>query len=512
MDAGLAVPQRKEDGVTQMGSLPTTNNGLGDPAKGLQSLNPQISSQEASNGKEKETIFEENNLERSNHRSSQSPTKHTPKDSETSAFEKAGPEEEEGRPRGREVRSPVSATRRLRLEEAGNLLKPPPGSQQSYSVQGLRKFITGSPTQDTDKSSSSSPPELSRSEKRRSILDHLRPTFSKSKESEKKEEKEMKDLPLSCGQLALVGELPAALLNLPTTAELLGDQSEHLVNSKNKSDMDNLNIAVKLLDDKAGESERETTTDIDRSETYGSEVLGHSASLPKLNKGTSSLLVADSSKDPGRPLPSKKVTLVRKKSLSENCLLPKPRIQRRDGQVINKPFICSVFSPLLCSLSFPCKLRFVTMLTVDIQVTSSQTLCGDETVPVRNQMASRYNNAMVEIKETDCPTIAQIESPIYIIFLFVKVFQLSTQLYFQQAGRLLSGRPDPSERKTLGGDCFMLDSKSNILKIFYLHFSWSWRTTSEVLRSWPRVSAMSNQSTQIGGKSLLLSFIESERG
>ena len=121
-----------------------------------------------------------------------------------------------------------------------------------------------------------------------------------------------------------------------------------------------------------------------------------------------------------------------------------------------------VFYPPLGSLSLPCKLRFVTMLTVDIQVTSSQTLCGDETVPVRNQMASRYNNAMVEIKETDCPTIAQIESPIYIIFLFVKVFQLSTQLYFQQAGRLLSGRPDPSERKTLGGDCFMLDSKSNI--------------------------------------------------
>ena len=339
VDAGLAVPQRKEGAVTQMETLPTTNNGLGDQANGLQSLNPQISSQESRNGKDKETIVEENNLERANHRSSQSPTKHIPKDSERGAFEKAGPEEEEGRPRGREVRSPVSATRRLRLEEAGNLLKPPPGSQPSYSVQGLRKFITGSPTQDPDKSSSSSPPELSRSEKRRSILDHLRPTFSKSKESEKKEEKE-KDLPLSCGQLALVGELPAALLNLPTTAELLGDQSEHLVNSKNKSDKDNLNIAVKLLDDKAGESERETTTDIDRSETYGSEVLGHSTSLPKLNKGTSSLLVADSSKDPGRPLPSKKVTLVRKKSLSENCLLPKPRVQRRDGQVTNKPFTC----------------------------------------------------------------------------------------------------------------------------------------------------------------------------
>ena len=428
VDAGLAVPQRKEGAVTLLETLPSTN-GLSDQAKGLQSLNPQRSSQEARNGKDKETIVEENNLERVNHRSSKSPTKHTPKDSESAAFEKAGPEEEEeGRPRGREVRSPVSATRRLRLEEAGNLLKPPPGSQPSYSVQGLRKFITGSPTQDPDKSSSSSPPELSRSEKRRSILDHLRPTFSKSKESEKnenskKEEKEMKDLPLSCGQLALVGELPAALLNLPTTAELLGDQSEHLVNSKNKSDKDNLNIAVKLLYDKAdGESvnsrnsfevanEREATTDINRSETYVSEVLGHSASLPKLNK--SSLLVAESSKDPGRPLPSKKVTLVRKKSLSENCLLPKPRIQRRDGQVINKPFICSVFSPLLCSLSFPCKLRFVAMFKVDIQVTSSQTLCGDETVPVRNQMASRYNNAMVEIKETDCQTIAQIESRIY---------------------------------------------------------------------------------------------------
>ena len=353
MDAGLAVPQRKEDAVTQMGSLPTTN-GFGDPAKGLQSLNPQISPQEARNGKEKETIVEENNLERYNHRSSHSPTKHTPKDSERSVFEKAGPEEEEGGPLGREVRSPVSSTRRLRLEEAGNLLKPPPGSQQSYSVQGLRKFITGSPTQDPDKSSSSSPPELSRSEKRRSILDHLRPTFSKSKESEKnenskKEEKE-KDLPLSCGQLALVGELPAALLNLPTTAELLGDQSEHLVNSENKSEKDNLNIAVKLLNDKAdGESVnlrnslesvdiREATSNINKGETCGSEVLGHSTSLPKLNK--SSLLVAESSKDPGRPLPSKKVTLVRKKSLSENCLLPKPRIQRRDGQVTNKPFTC----------------------------------------------------------------------------------------------------------------------------------------------------------------------------
>ena len=86
--------------------------------------------------------------------------------------------------------------------------------------------------------------------------------------------------------------------------------------------------------------EKEATTDTDRSETCGSEVLGHSASMPKLNKGTSSLLVAESSKDPGRPLPSKKVTLVRKKSLSENCLLPKPRIQRRDGQVTNKPFTC----------------------------------------------------------------------------------------------------------------------------------------------------------------------------
>ena len=145
VDAGLAVPQRKEDAVRQLESLPTAN-GLGDPAKGLQSLNPQRSSQESRNGKDKETIVEENNLERANHRSSQSPTKHTPKDSERSAFEKAGPEEEEGRPRGREVRSPVSATRRLRLEEAGNLLKPPPGSQPSYSVQGLRKFITGSPT------------------------------------------------------------------------------------------------------------------------------------------------------------------------------------------------------------------------------------------------------------------------------------------------------------------------------------------------------------------------------
>ena len=349
MDAGLAVPQRKEGAITLLETLPTTN-GLSDQAKGLQPLNPQRSSQESRNGKEKKTIIEENNLERANHRSSHSPTKHTPKDSESAAFEKAGPGEEEGGPRGREVLSPVSSTRRLRLEEAGNLLKPPPRSQPSYSVQSLRKFITGSPTQDLDKSSSSSPPELSRSEKRRSILDHLRPTFSKSKESEKnenskKEEKE-KDLPLSCSQLALVGELPAALLNSPTTAELLGDQSEHLVNSENICDKDNLNIAVKLLDDKAGESvnsrnsfesadKRETTSDINKGETCGSEVTGHSTSLPKLNK--SSLLVADSSKDPGRPLPSKKVTLVRKKSLSENCLLPKPRVQRRDGQVIKIP-------------------------------------------------------------------------------------------------------------------------------------------------------------------------------
>ena len=58
------------------------------------------------------------------------------------------------------------------------------------------------------------------------------------------------------------------------------------------------------------------------------------------------------------------------------------------------------------------------MLTLDIQVTSSQTLCGDETVPVRNQMASRYNNTMVEIKETDCQTFAQIENRIYHFLFF----------------------------------------------------------------------------------------------
>ena len=47
---------------------------------------------------------------------------------------------------------------------------------------------------------------------------------------------------------------------------------------------------------------------------------------------------------------------------------------------------------------------------------------------------------------------------------------LSTQLYFQQAGRLLSGRPDPSERKTLGGIYFILDSKSNNYTIIYSFF------------------------------------------
>ena len=77
-----------------------------------------------------------------------------------------------------------------------------------------------------------------------------------------------------------------------------------------------------------------------------------------------------------------------------------------------------VFYPPLGSLCFPCKLRLVMMLTVNIQVTSSQTLCGDETVPVRNQMASRYNNAIVEIKETGCQTNAQVESHIYIILVF----------------------------------------------------------------------------------------------
>ena len=77
-----------------------------------------------------------------------------------------------------------------------------------------------------------------------------------------------------------------------------------------------------------------------------------------------------------------------------------------------------VFYPPLGSLCFPYELRIVTMLTVDVQVTSSQTLCGDETVPVRNQMASRYNNAIVEIKETGCQTNAQVESHIYIILVF----------------------------------------------------------------------------------------------
>ena len=168
-----------------------------------------------------------------------------------------------------------------------------------------------------------------------------------------------------------------------------------------------------------------------------------------------------------------------------------------------------VFYPPLGSLSLPCKLRFVTMLTVDIQVTSSQTLCGDETVPVRNQMASRYNNVMVEIKETDCQTIAQIESRIYHFFV-CESFSIKYTTSFPKGWATPFWTTRSKWTEDTGRWLFHVGFKVKHLSIFCLHFSWSWRTTSEVLRSWPRVSATSNQSTQIGGKSLLLSFIGSE--
>ena len=87
--------------------------------------------------------------------------------------------------------------------------------------------------------------------------------------------------------------------------------------------------------------------------------------LPKPNDSAgftkdACFLEAQSTADAARHLPGKKATLVRKKSLSENCLLPRPRVQRRDGQV-----------------------------------TTSQTLCGEERVPVRNQMASRLDDSFL---------------------------------------------------------------------------------------------------------------------
>ena len=261
-------------------------------------------------------------------------------------------------------------TRRLRREEAGNLLKPPPGSQSSYSVQGLRKFILGSSGSETDNSSSSSksksksgsetdnsssssPPEPSRSEKRRSILDHISSPFAKSStttkcssESEKVCEsgKNEKELPLSCGQLALVGELPSALLNLPTTVELLGDQAPATVEllgeqagflengSTSKGSSGDLCVDIK---------DSAKTADVKQNEPSSFE---DNDPLPKSNGNAGS--TKDSTflaNDANRPLPGRKVTLVRKKSLSENCLLPRPRVQRRDGQVTTS------MSPILTS-------------------------------------------------------------------------------------------------------------------------------------------------------------------
>ena len=282
-----------------------------------------------------------------------------------------------------QVCSPHTMTRRLRREEAGNLLKPPPGSQSSYSVQGLRKFILGSSGSETDNSSSSSksksksgsetdnsssssksksksgsetdnsssssPPEPSRSEKRRSILDHISSPFAKSStttkcssesESGKNESKE-KELPLSCGQLALVGELPSALLNLPTTAELLGEQAGFLQNgSTSKGSSGDLCVDIK---------DNAKTADVKQNEPSSFE---DNDPLPKSNGN------AGSTKDPSflandanRPLPGRKVTLVRKKSLSENCLLPSPRVQRRDGQVTTSLSPILTSSPSLSPLS-----------------------------------------------------------------------------------------------------------------------------------------------------------------
>ena len=149
-------------------------------------------------------------------------------------------------------------------------------------------------------------------------------------------------MPLSCGQLALVGELPSALLILPTTAELLGESG----NSTRSKDYSG----------KGGESEK--IADIKQHEP--NEPLPKPNDIAGFTK-VASLFEAQSTKDAERPLPSKKVSLVRKKSLSENCLLPRGRIQRRDGQV-----------------------------------TTSQTLCGEEVmVPVRNQMASRLDDSFI---------------------------------------------------------------------------------------------------------------------
>ena len=127
-------------------------------------------------------------------------------------------------------------------------------SRQSYSVKGLRSLILGpsSPDQDSKKlmgSDNSATPNIkaSKTDKRKSFIDHIKPSFTKphkqsnvekeklvSGEEEAREETEQEkprvqaplrkpDLPLSCTMLALVGELPDSLLDLPITAELLSE-------------------------------------------------------------------------------------------------------------------------------------------------------------------------------------------------------------------------------------------------------------------------------------------------
>ena len=118
---------------------------------------------------------------------------------------------------------------------------------------------------------------------------------------------------------------------------------------------------------------------------------------------------------------------------------------------------------------------------------------------------------MVEIKETDCQTIAQIESRIY-HFLVCESFSIKYTTSFPTGWATPFWTTRSKWTEDTGRWLFHVGFKVKHLSIFCLHFSWSWRTTSEVLRSWPRVSAMSNQLTQIGGKSLLVSFIASERG
>ena len=355
VDAGLALPPRQEaqNGFVCKQMENGLINGFSVPEHVTHEPQPsnQTNIHESSNGKENRTDIENEKLERlsENHK--------TPTQDPRSRFEEKQLSPEEPTSHGKQVSSPHSVTRRLRLEEAGSLLKPPPGSE-SYSVQGLRKFILGSSSPELDKSCSGPPPDSSKSEKCRSILDHLRPPFSKSNtkcssEGEevgerRKEDSKDKELPLSCGQLALVGELPSALLNLPTTAELLGEQGGEVRGVAE-------DVACSYKDYSGDEKGSDRTTDIKQSEPHKVEVLGHNDPLLIPNGSAvftkdSSLPATERATDAGRP---KKVTLVRKKSLSENCLLPKARVQRRDGQV-----------------------------------TTSQTLCGDEVVPVRNQMAS----------------------------------------------------------------------------------------------------------------------------